>query len=75
MVIVLKKDISESEKKDLKDFLTQKNFKLNEVPGEEDTILAAVGKMQMDPAELEIKPGVRRVIPISKPYKQASREF
>lgn len=75
MVIVLKKDISDSDKNSLKDFLAQKNFKLNEVSGEEETILAAVGKMHMDPVELETKPGVSRVIPISKPYKQASREF
>lgn len=75
MVIVLKKDITETEKKVLKDFLTEKNFKLNEVVGEEDTILAAVGKMEMNIEELETKPGVMRVIPISKPYKQASREF
>src|SRR5574344_2122140 len=75
MVIVLKKDITIEEKNHIRDFLTQKNFKLNEVVGEEETILAAVGKMAMDPREVEILPGVSRVIPISKPYKMASREF
>ena len=75
MVIVLKKDITQEEKNHIRDFLAQKNFKLNEVVGEEDTILAAVGKMAMDPREVEIMPGVSRVIPISKPYKMASREF
>ena len=29
----------------------------------------------MDPREVEVLPGVERVIPISKPYKMASREF
>jgi len=75
MVIVLKKDITNEEKNHIRDFLAQKNFKLNEVVGEEETILAAVGKLAMDPREVEILPGVSRVIPISKPYKMASREF
>lgn len=75
MVIVLKKDISENQKLNIKNLLQAKNFKLNEVVGEESTILAAVGKMAMDIREVEVLPGVARVIPISKPYKMASREF
>ncbi|MFA6936945.1 MAG: 3-deoxy-7-phosphoheptulonate synthase [Treponema sp.] len=75
MVIVLNKNITSEEKEHLKEFLTQKNFKINEIVGEEATILAAVGKLAMDPREVEIQPGVSRVIPISKPYKMASREF
>src|SRR5574344_2332244 len=75
MVIVLKKDITIEEKNHLREFLAQKNFKLNEIVGEEETIIAAVGKLSMDPREVEIIPGVSRVIPISKPYKMASREF
>ena len=42
---------------------------------EEDTILGAVGRLSIDPREVEILPGVERVIPISKPYKMASREY
>ena len=34
-----------------------------------------MGKVGIDPREVEILPGVQRVIPISKPYKMASREF
>lgn len=75
MVIVLKNNITLDEKKSLVDFLAQKNFKLNEIPGEETTIIAAVGKLNIDPREVEILSGVERVIPISKPYKMASREF
>lgn len=75
MVIVLKKDISESEKQNIKDALKARSFKLNEVKGEESTILAAVGKLAMDTREVEVLPGVEKVIPISKPYKMASREF
>lgn len=75
MVIVLKKDISESQKANIKSLLQEKNFRTNEVKGEESTILAAVGKAAMDLREVEILPGVASVIPISKPYKMASREF
>ncbi|MBO7613561.1 MAG: 3-deoxy-7-phosphoheptulonate synthase [Treponema sp.] len=75
MVIVLKKDISKSDKLNLETFLTDRAFKLNEVQGDEDTILAAVGKVSMDLKQVENLPGVQRVIPISKPYKMASREF
>ncbi|MCR5494167.1 MAG: 3-deoxy-7-phosphoheptulonate synthase [Treponema sp.] len=75
MVIVLKKDISETDKKRIKDFLGEKNFKTNEVPGEEATIIAAVGHLKIDPSDVNILPGVEKVIPISKGYKLASREF
>ncbi len=75
MVIVLKQDISQDEKQNLKDFLSAKNFRLNEIVGEEETIIAAVGKSCVDSSELESMPGISRVIPISKPYKMSSREF
>ncbi|MBQ1181605.1 MAG: 3-deoxy-7-phosphoheptulonate synthase [Treponema sp.] len=75
MVIVLKKDISIEEKHNLANFLGENNFKTNEVNGEEKTIIAAVGKLKIDPREVELQPGVESVIPISKPYKMASREF
>ena len=75
MVIVLKKNISEEDKNNIKKILTDKEFKLNEVIGDEDTILAAVGRMSMDIREVELLRGVSKVIPISKPYKMASREF
>ena len=75
MVIVLKNDVSENEKKNIKTLLKSKNFKINEVKGDESTILAAVGRLAMDIREVEVLPGVAKVVPISKPYKLASREF
>jgi len=75
MVIVLKKNITQSQKDNLKSFLANKQFKLNEIVGEEETILAAVGKVGIDLREVEIQDGVSKVVPISKPYKLASREF
>ena len=75
MIIVLKNDITDKEKDNIKSVLAKNKFKLNEVKGEESTILAAVGKLAMDTREVEVLPGVASVIPISKPYKMASREF
>ena len=75
MVIVLKKDISDSEKENIKSLLAARSLKINELKGEESTVFAAVGKLAMDVREVEVLPGVEKVIPISKPYKMASREF
>ncbi len=75
MVIVLKKGIPQQEKENLRNFLEKNHFHVNEITGEEETIFGAVGKLGIDPREVEILPGVERVIPISKPYKMASREY
>ena len=48
---------------------------IKEIVGEQDTILGAVGLVNFDIREAEMLPGVARVIPISKPYKLASREL
>jgi len=75
MVIVLKRGIKIDEKLRLREFLEAKGLRVREIVGEEDTILGAVGLISFDIREVEIFPGVARVIPISKPYKLASREF
>jgi 3-deoxy-7-phosphoheptulonate synthase len=75
MVIVLKHDIKLKDKLYIKSFLEDKGFKIKEIIGEEETILGAVGIVSIDIREVEILPGVAQVIPISKPYKLASREF
>lgn len=75
MVIVLKNGISTQEKERIKSFLGERNFTTNEVNGKEQSIIAAVGLLKIDPADVRLLPGVENVIPISKPYKLASREF
>ncbi len=75
MIIVLKHDITPAQKKETREFLERHGYKVREIVGEQDTILGAVGLVQMDFREVEILPGVDRVIPISKPYKLASREL
>lgn len=75
MIVVLKKQISSDDKSRIRDFLTGRGFSVREIVGEEETILGAVGKAAIDLREVEILSGVDRVIPISKPYKLASREL
>jgi len=75
MVIVLERNIRDDDKERLRSFLIEKGFRLREIEGEEETILGAVGSVSIDLREVEIRPGVQRVIPISKPYKLASREL
>lgn len=75
MVVVLKKEITPAERSAIESFLTGRQFKLNEIVGEEDTVIAAVGRLSVDRREVEAMPGVAQVIPISRPYKLASREF
>jgi 3-deoxy-7-phosphoheptulonate synthase len=75
MVIVLRRDIRDHEKRDIRKFLEDRGLKVREIIGAEETILGAVGQLRLDPREVELLPGVARVIPISKPYKLASREF
>ncbi len=75
MIIVLEHNAGEPEKRDLKAFLKDKGFRVREIVGEEEIILGAVGTAHVDLREVEVLPGVARVIPITKPYKLASREF
>ncbi|TVR71560.1 MAG: 3-deoxy-7-phosphoheptulonate synthase [Spirochaetaceae bacterium] len=75
MVVVLDKDITAREKDDLRAFLTERGFQVREVVGEDETIFGAVGSGGIDHREVAMQAGVARVVPISKPYKLASREF
>lgn len=75
MIVILKKGISAQEKDKVKSFLQEKGFIVKEVVGEHDTVLGAVGTQHIDPRAVELLQGVESVVPISKPYKMASREF
>jgi 3-deoxy-7-phosphoheptulonate synthase len=75
MIVVLERSIKEQDKQRVKDLLTSRGFTIREIVGQEETVLGAVGIVGMDIREVELLPGVARVIPISSPYKLASREF
>ncbi len=75
MIIVLKHGIDEKSKDSIRNFLEKKGFNVREIVGEHETVLGAVGSVMIDHREVEVLDGVSRVIPISKPYKLASREL
>lgn len=75
MVVVLEQDIRQQDKDELRSFLESRGFQVREVVGESETIFGAVGSGQIDLREVEMRPGVAKVVPITKPYKLASREF
>lgn len=75
MIVILKKGITPHEKDKVVSFLSEKGFLVKEIVGTEDTVLGAVGTATVDHRMVEILPGVSSVVPISKPYKLASREL
>ncbi len=75
MVIVLERSISDGDKQRVRTYLAARGFQVREIVGEQETILGAVGIVPVDTREVELLPGVARVIPITSPYKLASREF
>lgn len=75
MIVVLKQGAKASQKNEIKEFLTSKGYKIKEIVGEAETVLGAVGSGVVDINEVELLQGVERVVPISKPYKLASRQL
>lgn len=75
MVVVLEHDIHDSHKQRIREFLERHGFQVREIVGVEETIFGAVGHVSIDTRDVEVLPGVDKVIPISKPYKLASREL
>ncbi|NCB02191.1 MAG: 3-deoxy-7-phosphoheptulonate synthase [Spirochaetia bacterium] len=75
MIIILKKHVSEPQKHAIQEFLEARDFQVKEIVGQEETILGAVGAHRIDIREVSLLDGVLEVIPISKPYKLASREL
>src|SRR5574344_398156 len=75
MIVILKQGINAQDKNKVKSFLTERGFIVREIKGEQETVLGAVGMAQVDRRDVELLPGVASVVPISKPYKLASREL
>jgi 3-deoxy-7-phosphoheptulonate synthase len=78
MIVVMKTDSGEKEISEVLTRLSKSGLKGHLSHGEERTIIGVVGISPIlpDVSELlELLPGVEEVIPISKPYKLASREF
>ena len=74
MVVVLTRGISESHQAAVRRELQQHGFTVRKIEDGERTVLAAVGPRVTDPRQFESIDGIEQVVPISKPYKLASRE-
>ena len=75
MVVVLDRSITDSQKTSVRQLLEGHHFRIRELVQDGDTILGAVGGDPLDEREIELLPGVTRVVPLSHPYKLVSREL
>ncbi|MEK7682024.1 MAG: 3-deoxy-7-phosphoheptulonate synthase, partial [Chloroflexota bacterium] len=76
MIIVMKKDAPAEQIVSVQKHVHDLGFKTQISKGEERTIIGVVGKTYPELRDdLETLPGVVEVIPISRAYKLASREF
>ena len=76
MIIVLKPDHREEDRRQLVQTLRALGLSVHESHGAHRTIIGAIGdEAALRELPLESMPGVERVIPILKPYKLVSREF
>jgi len=76
MIVVMRSNCSQHEITSVVKRITELGLKEHISAGTERTIIGAVGKVTPDHQYiLQLLPGVEEVLPVSKPYKLASREF
>lgn len=76
MIIVLTRDASDKELKDIVDVLESNHLRIHYSAGEERTIMGVVGDTsRIDRENIEVMPGVERIIPITDNYKLAGKTF
>jgi 3-deoxy-7-phosphoheptulonate synthase len=76
MMVIMKKGYSEEELTGILERLEEVGLSGHTIVGVERTVVGVVGQVYPGLADdLETMPGVDDIVPISKPYKLASREF
>ncbi len=76
MLIVMKKGASEQEIDQVVKTIQKLGLVAHPIPGEQRTAIGITGnKGSLEPNILESLPGVLEAIPVSKPFKQVSREW
>jgi 3-deoxy-7-phosphoheptulonate synthase len=76
MMIVMKSDASEAEVASVVERVKGAGARAHVSTGEEVTVIGAIGDREhVQRLELEMAPGVDRVVPITKPYKLASEQI
>jgi 3-deoxy-7-phosphoheptulonate synthase len=76
MMVIMRKGYTEEELTDILKRLEDVGLSGHTIVGVERTVVGVVGQVYPELADdLETMPGVDDIVPISKPYKLASREF
>ena len=76
MIVVMQLDSTEGEIEGVQSHLERLGLKGHLSQGAERTVIGVVGQTYPELRdELEVLPGVREVVPISRPYKLTGREF
>ncbi len=76
MIVVMKPDCNQDEISGVKKRIEDVGLKAHISEGVEHTVIGVLGQVFPELRDsLELLPGVEQVIPVTKPYKLASREF
>lgn len=76
MVIVFKQGAPETEKQKIRQQLINKNFKINEIVGQNLTIFGVIGDTStIDPRQIMVNDWVEKVMRVQEPFKRANRMF
>ena len=76
MLVVMSSSATDSQVKRVKERIIELGFKAHDIPEQEPTAIGVTGNSKQEGrVYLEGLPGVAQVIPISKPYKLASRDM
>jgi 3-deoxy-7-phosphoheptulonate synthase len=76
MMIIMRSDATEDQVKAVVDRVELNQLRAHLSKGAERTVIGAIGDgRSANPDQFVFMPGVDRVVPISRPYKLASREF
>lgn len=76
MVVVMDETATEDDIQNVISKLTKLSFDVHRSTGVNQTVVGAIGnKRGIDPREVELMPGVHKVVPITEPYKLAGRTF
>ena len=76
MIVVMAPSAEAVEVEHVIAWLVERGFDVHRSTGSERTVLGVVGPtIELDPAELELLPGVEEAVRVSTPYKLVSRAF
>jgi 3-deoxy-7-phosphoheptulonate synthase len=76
MIIIFETNATEAQVKAVREEIQKLGLDIHRSDGKEHTVLGVVGdRRRVDMDKFSLMPGVREIVPVSSPYKLASREF